>query len=70
MKHVRALWLSMCAFLGAMMFSLPAHAAIDVTSVVQEIKDTITPISTIGAAVLLVVVAIAAYRWVRRGING
>ncbi|CAN7258808.1 major capsid protein [Acidovorax sp. LjRoot129] len=46
-----------------------AHAAIDVTGVVTEINDTITPIGLIGAAVLLVVVAVAAFKWVRRAIS-
>ncbi|KZT17010.1 hypothetical protein A1D30_05820 [Acidovorax sp. GW101-3H11] len=46
-----------------------AHAAIDVTSVVAEIDDTIAPIGLIGAAVLLVVVAVAAFKWVRRAIS-
>lgn len=46
-----------------------AHAAIDVTGVVSEINDTITPIGAIGAAVLLVVVAVAAFKWVRRAIS-
>lgn len=46
-----------------------AQAAIDVTSVVSEIDDTVAPIGLIGAAVLLVVVAVAAFKWVRRAIS-
>lgn len=46
-----------------------AHAAIDVTGVVTEINDTVAPIGLIGAAVLLVVVAVAAFKWVRRAIS-
>lgn len=46
-----------------------AHAAIDVTGVVSEIGDTITPVGAIGSAVLLVVVAVAAFKWVRRAIS-
>jgi hypothetical protein len=46
-----------------------AQAAIDVTPVVTEIDDTKAPIALIGAAVLLVVVTIAAFRWVRRAIS-
>lgn len=49
--------------------TVPAHAAIDVTAVVSEIGDTVAPIGLIGAAVLLVVVAIAAFKWVRRAIS-
>ena len=55
------------AFAGAM--SAPAQAAIDVTAVVTEINDTIAPIGLIGAAVLVVVVSIAAFKWVRRAIS-
>jgi hypothetical protein len=36
---------------------------------VSEIGDTVAPIGLIGAAVLLVVVAIAAFKWVRRAIS-
>jgi len=51
---------------------VPAHAAIDVTDVVAEIDSTIAaagPIPTIGSAVLLVIVAIAAFKWVRRAVS-
>lgn len=46
-----------------------AQAAIDVTAIVSEIDDTVAPIGLIGAAVLLVVVAVAAFKWVRRAIS-
>ena len=46
-----------------------AHAAIDVSGVVTAINDTVAPISLIGGAVLLVVVAVAAFKWVRRAIS-
>ena len=49
--------------------AVPAHAAIDVAAVVKEIGDTIGPIGQIGAAVLLVIVAVAAFKWVRRAIS-
>jgi len=57
------------AAVGALALANNAHAAIDVTGVVSEIGDTIGPIGLIGAAVLLVVVAIAAFKWVRRAIS-
>lgn len=57
------------AAVGALALANNAHAAIDVTGVVSEIGDTIAPIGLIGAAVLLVVVAIAAFKWVRRAIS-
>jgi protein-S-isoprenylcysteine O-methyltransferase Ste14 len=55
------------ATVGAM--SAPAHAVIDVAGVVTEIDGTVGPIGLIGAAVLLVVVAVAAFKWVRRAIS-
>lgn len=60
------------AALVTMLTTLPAHAAIDVADVVAEIDATVGaagPIPTIGAAVLLVVVAVAAFKWVRRAIS-
>ena len=57
------------AAVGALALANNAHAAIDVTGVVGEINDTIPPIGLIGAAVLLVVVAVAAFKWVRRAIS-
>lgn len=64
-KQVRniALGLAGVGFLSA---SVPASAAIDVTAVVTEISGTAAPIAAIGAAVLIVMVGIKAYRWVRR----
>lgn len=50
--------------------ALPVQAApIDVTAVVTGIGEQITPINLVGAAVLLIVVALASWRWVRRGVN-
>lgn len=57
------------AAVGALALANNAHAAIDVTGVVSEINDTVAPIGLIGAAVLLVVVAVAAFKWVRRAIS-
>jgi hypothetical protein len=60
---------AIAAAVGALALANNAHAAIDVTGVVSEINDTIAPIGLIGAAVLLVVVAVAAFKWVRRAIS-
>jgi len=58
------------AALGALSLTpLASHAAIDVTSVVTEINGLIAPLGLIGGAVLIVVVTIAAYRWIRRAIS-
>lgn len=43
-----------------------AMAAIDVTAVVTEIQGTAAPIASIGAAVLIVMVGIKVYKWLRR----
>jgi Inovirus Coat protein B len=40
----------------------------DVTAVVAAITAASTPIASIGGAVLLVIVGIATYKWVRRAI--
>lgn len=62
--------LAAAAAAGALaLATIPAHAAIDVTDVVTEIEGTIAPIGLIGAAVLTVIVAVAAFKWVRRAIS-
>ncbi|MGH8075956.1 MAG: major capsid protein [Lysobacter sp.] len=43
-----------------------ASAATDVTAVTTEIAAAGAPIAAIGAAVLLVLVGIKVYKWVRR----
>lgn len=61
--------LATAAAVGALALANNAHAAIDVTAVVAEIGDTVDPIGLIGSAVLIVVVSIAAFKWVRRAIS-
>lgn len=39
---------------------------VDVSGVVSQINGAIAPIGLIGAAVLLVLVAVKTYKWVRR----
>lgn len=51
---------------GALVLSNTASAAVDVSAVVTEINGAVAPIGAIGAAVLLVVVAIKTFKWVRR----
>jgi hypothetical protein len=43
-----------------------AQAAVDVTGVVTEIGGAAAPIAAIGSAVLLVMVGIKVFKWVRR----
>jgi hypothetical protein len=41
-------------------------AAVDVAAVVTDIGAQATPVAAIGAAVLLLLVGIKAFKWVRR----
>lgn len=43
-----------------------ASAAIDVSAIVTEINGVVAPVGLIGVAVLTLIVAIKAYKWVRR----
>lgn len=43
-----------------------AAAVVDVTAVTTAISDTLAPIGLIGAGVLLVLVAVKTYKWIRR----
>lgn len=61
MKQFRNVALGALALVPAVSF-----AAVDVTSVVTEIEGAATPIAAIGAAVLLVMVGIKVFKWVRR----
>ena len=59
------------AAIPAFFFATGAHAAaIDVGDVVTEIGAQVGPIGLIGSAILLVIVAIAAFGWVRRALRG
>ena len=54
--------------LGAYLASQPAFAQIDVSDVTDEIASAKTAAMAIGAAVVLVFVGIALYKWVRRAL--
>lgn len=59
------------AAIPAVAFATGANAAaIDVGDVVTEIGAQVGPIGLIGSAILLVIVAIAAFGWVRRALRG
>jgi hypothetical protein len=45
-----------------------ANAAIDVSGVVTELKDTLTPIGLVGGAVLIVVVSVKAFKYIKSAI--
>lgn len=61
MKYAKNSFLSALA-VGA---SASQAAAIDVTAVTTDIAAQLTPIGLIGGGVLLVMVAVKAFRWVR-----
>lgn len=44
-------------------------AAIDVEDIVTDIAAQATPVAAIGAAVLLLFVAIKAFKWVRKALS-
>jgi len=60
--------LSALAF-SALVATQAMAAAIDVEDVVTDIGAQIAPIALIGGAVLLVFVAIKAFKWVRRALS-
>ncbi len=62
---MKATFFALCT-LALSLVAFPVFAAVDVTGVVSEILGAITPIGAIGAGVLLVLVAIKTYKWVRR----
>ncbi len=44
-------------------------APVDVTSVTTAMTDNLVPIAAVGAGVLVIVVSIVAFKWIRRGIS-
>lgn len=58
------------AIASAGVFALPAHAAaIDVSAIVTDIGAQAAPIGLIGGAVLLIFVAVKAFKWVRGALS-
>ena len=53
----------------ALMAAGTANAAVDVSSLTTEIESNVASVTAIGGAVLLVLVAAAAFRWVRRALS-
>lgn len=62
----KGLMLAMVALVAMLGVINPAMAQVDVTEVVAEIGSAVGPIGLIGGAVLLVLVTIKVYKWVRR----
>jgi Inovirus Coat protein B len=57
--------LKLASLLTLALAATASQAAIDVAPVTAEISATLAPIGLIGAGVLLVIVAIKAFKWVR-----
>jgi len=54
------------AVAGALLPLVSMASAVDVGDVVDDIGAQVTPVTLIGGAVLLLIVAIKAFKWVRR----
>lgn len=55
---------------GALAVASQAHAAaVDVTAVVADIGAQAAPVAAIGAAVLVLMVGIKAFKWVRKAMS-
>jgi hypothetical protein len=66
-KKVAAACVAITAALAPVVaFAQAASTSVDVTGVRAAIDGALTPIATIGAGVLLVLVGIKVYKWVRR----
>ena len=69
-QKAQALALAACVGAAALVSSEPAMAAtgggVDVSGVTAAIDAAAGPIASIGGAVLLVLVGIKVYKWVRR----
>jgi len=66
MLTLKKMYLVLAALMFSLLASAPAMAAaIDVDDVVTDIGAQLVPIGLIGLAVLGVVVAIKAFKWVR-----
>jgi len=57
------------AALGALTAPLAQAAAVDVSNVVSEIGLQVAPIVAVGGAILMVIVAVKVFNWVRGAIR-
>ena len=49
-------------------FAMASGGGVDVSGVVSAIEGAAAPIAAIGAAVLIVLVGVKVYKWVRRAL--
>lgn len=59
-------FLASAALASAFVANAASAQAVDVTAVTTAIQGAAAPIASIGAAVLVVLVGIKVYKWVRR----
>lgn len=50
------------------MFSLPAFAAPDVAALITEIDTMPAAVALVGGAVLIVIVTVKAFKWIRQAL--
>jgi Bacteriophage coat protein B. len=65
-KLTAALTGTTAALVAPFAFASGGGGGVDVSAVVSAIEGAATPIASIGAAVLIVMVGIKVYKWVRR----
>ena len=65
-QSVKTKIVALLAFLVTAMVATPAFAQVDVGEATAAIAGAAAPIAAIGGAVLLVLVGIKVYKWVRR----
>ena len=66
-QSVKTKTVALLAFLVTALVASPAFAqAVDVSDVTAAIDGAAAPIAAIGGAVLLILVGIKVYKWVRR----
>lgn len=56
-------------FLASSFGAAAQAAAVDVTALVTDVGAQIVSIASVGAAVLLVYIAVKAFKWVRRALS-
>lgn len=56
-------------FIGTVVLSNNAMAVIDTSAVTTAISDAGTAVGVVGAAVLVLTVGIAVYKWLKRPLN-
>jgi hypothetical protein len=68
-KKIQLALLAIPAYLAATGTALAQSTGVDVTSLASEITAQKTSVTTIGLAILGVVLAIVCFNWIRRSIK-